>query len=229
MKIKGQIEIQDKNTVNILPNWQQQDYLNILDLLGFGEEVSSNEVEEMTLMALADQAPEESAQLLLQYRLGDHLTEGQIEQLSHEMQEDKVAEEYPDIFLQKDLFDINQLLFKAFNGKFPNCKAVTTTINLTVQPITIMQEEEHQHEIILKAINSILGAHSIISRLYEEEIKGLKAFTAAKGILWFTKITAKENAFNVALASSEYWLQDLPSQGTFEFSFELAASEETHA
>jgi hypothetical protein len=35
---------------------------------------------------------------------------------------DKISEEYPEI-VQAPLYHINQLLFKAYNGKFPNAKA----------------------------------------------------------------------------------------------------------
>jgi hypothetical protein len=46
---------------------------------------------------------------------------GQIEQISHNMLIDKVCEEYQ-IHMQGRLFHVNQLLFKAYNGKFPNAK-----------------------------------------------------------------------------------------------------------
>ena len=61
--------------------------------------------------------------LSLAYKLGQELNEGQIEQISHNMLIDKVCEEYPEIHMQGRLFHVNQLLFKAYNGKFPNAKA----------------------------------------------------------------------------------------------------------
>ena len=39
------------------------------------------------------------------------------------MIDDKVAEDYSDITLHYPLFNINQLHYKAFNGKFSNTKA----------------------------------------------------------------------------------------------------------
>ena len=46
-----------------------------------------------------------------------------LKNLSNEMIEDNQAEEYPDIAFHFPLFAINQLLNKAYNGKFPNAKA----------------------------------------------------------------------------------------------------------
>ncbi|MFT5765944.1 MAG: hypothetical protein ACI8X3_003382 [Saprospiraceae bacterium] len=92
MKINCIVQIKSKKVLRELPDaWSKQDFLNLLDLLGFSEKVPDDEIKEMTLMALADQEPEESAEILLKYRLSDQLTKGQIQALSHEMQEDRMS------------------------------------------------------------------------------------------------------------------------------------------
>ncbi|MBQ0740794.1 hypothetical protein J9332_41620, partial [Aquimarina celericrescens] len=77
----------------------------------------------MLFMAIPDFEPNEAASIVLTYKLSDQLNEGQIHSISHEMTNDKVAEEYPEPNLHYDLFNINQLLYKAYNGTFPNTEA----------------------------------------------------------------------------------------------------------
>ena len=59
-------------------------------------------------MAIADKDPSEAASIVLDYKLSNHLNEGQINSLSYEMLVDKISEEYPKIGLDKELFIVNQ-------------------------------------------------------------------------------------------------------------------------
>jgi hypothetical protein len=68
-------------------------------------------------MAITDFEPNEAAAIVLDYKLSDSLNEGQIQQISNDMLIDKISE-YPEIAMQAPLYHINQLLFKAYNGKF---------------------------------------------------------------------------------------------------------------
>ncbi len=81
-------------------------------------------------MSITDFEPADAARVVLQYKLSEHLNEGQMDQLSHDMLLDKISEEYPNIALHYILFNINQLLFKAFNGVFLNTKA--TLLEFTI-------------------------------------------------------------------------------------------------
>ena len=49
------------------------------------------EIREYCLMSISDKEPEEAAEILLKYQLEDQLTAGQIKQISHEMQTDKMS------------------------------------------------------------------------------------------------------------------------------------------
>jgi hypothetical protein len=87
---------------------------------------------ELLSMAITDFEPNEAAAIVLDYKLSDSLNEGQIQQISNDMLIDKISEEYPEIAMQAPLYHINQLLFKAYNGKFPNAKA--TVMEFSVMP-----------------------------------------------------------------------------------------------
>lgn len=90
-------------------------------------------------MAITDFEPAEAAAIVLDYALSDKLSKGQIQQMSHDMLEDKLSEEFPDISLQKRLFDVNELLYKAFNGTFPTAEHILWSLDKT---------GEHQYRII---------------------------------------------------------------------------------
>ena len=124
--MKYAIKIHKISTVNTLPDaWNISDYKELLEKFGFADAQGndSEELQELLFMAITDYEPNEAAAIVLTHKLSEHLTEGQIEQLSHEMLLDKISEEYPEIGLHKDLFSVNQLLYKAYNGKFFNTEA----------------------------------------------------------------------------------------------------------
>ena len=119
--MKYAIKIHKISTVNTLPDaWNISDYKELLEKFGFADAQGndSEELQDLLFMAITDYEPNEAAAIVLTHKLSEHLTEGQIEQLSHEMLLDKISEEYPEIGLHKDLFSVNQLLYKAYNGKF---------------------------------------------------------------------------------------------------------------
>jgi hypothetical protein len=153
-------------------------------------------------MAISDFEPNEAAEIFLKYKLSEVLTDGQIQNLSHEMIEDKVAEEYPDPSLHYDLFNINQLLFLSYNGKFPNTEA--TIINASLVPKGGDHEDELTKEIALKAIREGLKDSNLLNRLYESQIDGSEEFSDAVNVLWELK---KVGENDYTLITSNYWIE----------------------
>ncbi len=128
------VKINNIDSVNeVITYWTSDDFRALLTLFQYpdADQIKEEDLGSYLLMAITDVEPPEAAAILLTYRLSEQLTEGQINQISHEMLEDKVCEEYPDISLHAALFHINQLLFKAFNGKFPNAKASIIEFSLS--------------------------------------------------------------------------------------------------
>lgn len=112
---------------------------------------------------------------------------------------DKISEEYPDISLHYTLFNINQLLFKAFNGTFPNAKA-------TVLEFSILNNEnniEFTKEQLLKILYKGLSPRSVLVRLFNEQLSNSAEFTESENIIWEIKSTDNSN---FQLITSEYWL-----------------------
>ncbi len=220
MKVK--IKIKEVKTVNEFDfYWKPEDYINLLKEFDFpdAEKSKKEDLLELLHMAITDFEPNESAQILLTYKLGHELNEGQIQSLSHEMINDKVAEEYPEPSLHFALFNINQLLYRAYNGTFPNTEA--TIIDMEISPITD-SDVEIDKEILIKALGAGLKDNNLIKRLFEEQITGKVSFTDAANTIWNVK---KLTDNNYQLITSKYWV-DKEDFLNFEYEAEIEFFEE---
>ena len=116
--------------------------------------------------------------------------------MSHEMLLDKISEEYADISLHHQLFNINQLLHKAYNGTFPSAKA-------TIVQFEISPNKEVTKENVLKALDTTLANSNVIKRLFSNELAGKEKFSQAESIIWNLAATT-DNGYT--LTTSEYWI-----------------------
>lgn len=220
--MKFNITIRNITTVEEIPNyWQNQDYINLLELFNFPDAntVKPENLKEMLHMAITDFEPNEAAAMVLTYKLSERLNEGQIAQISNDMLLDKVSEEYPDIDLHYDLYNINQLMFKAFNGKFPNAKATIIDFSMVSAD---GYDQEITKEIVLKIFNNGLSDRNLIKRLFDEQMTTDKGFEEAEGILWELN---QKDATEFTLITSEYWLKE-EEIVTLEFEGECMLPEE---
>lgn len=178
--------------------WTNADFIELLDRFGFPDGKSSkpDDLKELLFMAISDFEGHEAAAILLDYKLSEHLNEGQIDQMSHDMLLDKISEEYKDISLHHQLFNINQLLHKAYNGTFPNAKATHIAFEIT-------PNEGISKEVVLKVLDKTLANNNVIKRLYSEQLAGKEAFMEAEDIVWDLKSTG-DNSY--IMTTSEYWI-----------------------
>lgn len=203
--MKYEIKINNINTVDeIQEYWTSKDYSELLKAFDFPDSADSkSENRELLFMAITDFEPAEAATIVLKYKLADHLSDGQIDQISNDMLIDTVCEEYPEMELQSTLFHINQLLHKAYNGKFPSAKA--TIIECSVTPLNKDSDIEITKEILLKLLSNGLSERNIIKRLFSEQMEKNAAFPEAENIIW--EMEAKDNC-NFRIITSENLLKD---------------------
>lgn len=197
------VKISDVKTVDELVGaWSNDDFVELLKRFNYedADKVSPNELKDYLYLAIADYEPNEAAAILLDYRLSDKLTEGQIGNMSNEMEREKVAENYSDIYIHRQLFDVNQLLFKAYNGKFPNSKA--TRVEFEAKETT-GHEVEFTKEIGLKALKGGLSDRSLVNRLFGDHLESDMPFPEAEGIVW--ELNDKGN-HRYELVTSENWI-----------------------
>lgn len=183
--MKYKINIENIHTVDEIPEyWTNEDYVQLLEKFDYpdAEDSGTESLRELLFMAMTDFEPTEAARVVLSYKLGEHLSEGQIDQISNDMLNDKVCEEYPEMELQAALFHINQLLFKGYNGKFPSSSA--TLIECSITPSVKNNESVLTKEMVLRLFNDGLSDRNIIKRLFEEQLKDTADFPEAENIIW---------------------------------------------
>jgi hypothetical protein len=203
--MKFNIAIKNVTTVEeITDYWQDKDYIYLLEQFNFPDAntVKPENLREMLHMAITDFEPAEAAGIILTYKLSERLNEGQIAQVSNDMLLDKVSEEYPEIDLHYDLFNINQLLYKAYNGKFPNAKATVLDFSMVSKD---GYDKEITKEIVLKSFNNGISDKNVIKRLFEEQMTTDKEFEEAEVVLWELN---KKDETNFTVITSEYWLNE---------------------
>jgi hypothetical protein len=137
---------------------------------------------------------------LLRYKLKDKLSNGQILNLSHEMEEDNEAEDNSDINLHYPLFNITKLLRKSYNGKFPNAKATQIEIELVIKGDTKINLTK---EFVLKSISKGLSDKSPLIRLFKNQLNGKERFCDAEKVIWELHDTGQNQ---YTLITSDYWI-----------------------
>lgn len=202
--MKYNVTINSLLNVNEIPEyWKEQDYLKLLELFNFPdpETIAKETLFDYLKMAITDEEPNKAAAILLTYKLSEKLNEGQIQQISNDMLLDKVCEEYPEIDLHAPLFHINQLLYLAYNGKFPN--AAATILKCEIIPDNADDKGELGKEQVLKILVQGTGESALLKRLFPEQLSGSKPFPEANDIVWELE-SLGSNQYKVI--TSEYWL-----------------------
>ncbi len=225
MKLKYTIEPIKFRIIEELPNaWNDGDYKKLLDTAEYGDtsDLSSEELKEMCLLSLSDNEPDEAAKLVLAYIFGERLNQGQIDNLSHEMETEKVWEEYAELSMHEEFFNATQLLYKAYNGKFPHPEAVCFKMKVSSKEKQGMDIFEKDTETgLIRLLVQGMAENTLINRLFDEELKG-GDFKDAKDIIWqFTQESTEGNGRIFEIISSTYWFNDLKYAETFEAILDL--------
>jgi hypothetical protein len=197
------VKINDvKNTDELEGAWSLSDYKALLSDFDVpdADTLKDSEVKEFLFMAINEFEPSEAAREVLAYKLSDQLNEGQLDNLSNEMLDQKMAEKYTDIHLHKALFEVNQLLYKAYNGKFPHIKINVLDIEMQNKD---NEEVEITKELVLKALVHGLSDSNLLLRLLGEQLEGKVPFPEAEGIVWELK---DKGSGRYEVVTSEKWL-----------------------
>ena len=171
--------------------------------------LNPNELKEMCLLSISDNEPEEAAKLILEYIFQDRLNAGQRDNISNEMVEEKIWEEYADLSMHEEFFSATQILFDAYNGKFPHPEAVVMQIEFTAKnPKSIAVFESEIEANLIRLITSGMPENKLIKRLFYDQLNG-EDFPDVKDIIWQYKRTATEGDKLVyKIISSTYWFHD---------------------
>jgi len=200
--METKVKVIDLETVNELDfYWQNKDYVNLLKEFGYPdvEQIKQDEILEYLFMAISDFEPANAAEIVLKYKMSDKLNDGQIQNLSNEMLIDKMAEQYAEPAFHFDLFNINQFLRKAYNGKFPDTEA--TIITASFQGVNL--DSEITKEILIKSLCHGLKKSNLILRLFSDQIEGSVPFADAEKVIWDYK---KSSENTMEIITSKNWI-----------------------
>jgi len=224
MKLHYTIESVKFETIEELPGaWNDDDYKQLLEGMEYGDasDLSSLELKEMCMLSLSDNEPDEAASTVLQHIFGERLNQGQIDNLSHEMETEKVWEEYAELSMHEEFFNATQLLYKAYNGKFPHPEAIRFKMKVTSKEKTGMEIFERDVEtFLIRLLVQDMPDNTLIKRLFDEELKG-GDFKDAKDIIWqYTQEDGDDDSRVFEIISSTYWFDDLKYTEAFEATLE---------
>jgi hypothetical protein len=226
------VEIQKFQKINKIENgWKSEDYLALLDSMGLGDEefksMSEVDLKEMCKMSLMDEEAGIAAGHVLTYLIKDSFTDGKIEQMSFDMIDDNLWEQFADLSYHERLFNAQGLLRESFNGTFSQ----PTGVKLTIKISNNNQDSFEVFDTSLKAslvrlIAAGMNEQAVLNRLYEDQIKS-ETFVEAENILWQVKEVSKSNTETVyEIISSEFWLGALEDVENFEAKTHADSQEE---
>jgi hypothetical protein len=203
-----------------LPNaWTNTEYLALLNELNYDNPaaIEPTELKAMCQMALTDLEPAAAAQLVLNYLVAEQLTSGQIEQLGHQMQTEKLWEENPKLELHEDFFNATQLLYEAYNGKFPHPQAVQFQVKVTAtDPASLAVFDHDPAAPLLRLLAPGLSESALLNRLFSDQLAG-DTFAEAPYILWqLTPRDRTPTSIVFDVIGSDYWLEDFKYADTYE-------------
>lgn len=191
-----------KNTDELEDAWSLSDFKKLLSYFDVpdADTLKDDEVQEFLFMAINEFEPREAAREVLRYKLSDKLTEGQIDNISYEILEQKLAEKYTEIDFHKPLFEVNQLLYRAYNGKFPHMQINIIDFEINSKDHTDVKINK---ELALKALVHGLSDNNLLLRLFGDQLEGKVPFPEAEGIVWELK---NKGSSRYEMITSEKWL-----------------------
>lgn len=201
-------------------DWTTDDYRKLLELTEYGDasDLSEKEVKEMTFMSIADLEKPEAAKLLMEYVFPkDALTPGQIQNSSHEMDTERLWEEYPEPKHHRNFFRVGSMLYAAYNGGHPKPDGRRVVVKITAEDEEgAARLSEPNAALLLRLLAPAMNPHALLHRLYEEELKEGE-FEAAANLLYSIKAEPDgEHSFKVTMLSTDYWLEDFVPVGEYE-------------
>lgn len=187
MNNKYQVTVEELKEIHELPNaWTQLQFKGLLEHIEYEgiSEIADEELKEMTCLALSDFTPEEAEVKVLEFRLGDKLNKGQRLNIAEELRSERIWEEYAEIKLHEELFNVSCMLFWAFPRKFHEPDIIR--VKLSVRSINSASEinlKKPTAAFIARLLNDGMDEHNTIYRLFEDSLTS-NAFPEAEDIIW---------------------------------------------
>ena len=222
-KTQFEVNIASYKQINeIAGGWVVDDYQKLLGEMEFASDDvnSESELRELCVMCLQDREIAEAASIVLNYRLGDRLSAGQIRSVAEEISQEKHWEHYADQSLHEDFFHVGNLMFAAFPREMDEPDAVKIEVELTAKnPAAkeVLQKPLHE-SFVARLLGDGMSDDSILHRLFDDQLNG-NQFPEADSVIWIvTEGSVSENTAKLEVISSCHWLDALKGVEHFESS-----------
>lgn len=222
MNYKYQASLLELKEVHELPEgWSKNNLIKLLECIEYDDidSIPDEDLKEMTIMALSDLDLKEATVKTLETRLGDKLTKGQRENLSQELREERLWEEYGEISFHEELFNVSTMLYWAFPKKFhePDIVHIKVKVNaLNTQSAINLQQPTPSF--LARLLNDGMDNHNIIHRLFDDQMATNK-FPESEHIIWKFEESgfiaeSKTNIFTIY--TSWNWVDELKGVESWE-------------
>jgi len=161
---------------------------------------------------LQDLEPDEAADRVLETVFGDRMRPGVMQNLAHELTEERPWEEFADINHQAGIFNAVVLLQQAFTREFDKPDAVSVDVRVETASATglaWLDAPAPDPALLLRILAGGMDDRAVLRRLFGESLKGT-IFPEAGAILWHTsRLAANESVREFSLISSHQWFDPL--------------------
>ena len=223
---KYRVAVEDfEELAELEDGWSPEDYVAILkkrDVDGAAQ-IAPAELREMCLLALQDLDPPEAAAVLLTYKLGTKLTEGQIRNYSIESQHERLWEQAGDLEFHRTMFDVASLLNAVNEAEFPTPDALRVSFGIEAADAAMLAvfEDSMDRALLVRMLSAGMEESAILNRLFGDQIATGK-IADADSIIWgVTMDSSKKTSIEMKITSSAYWLEAIRGTESFEWDSEL--------
>lgn len=201
--------------------WHTADYVAILTELNVDDaaQIVSDELRDMSLFALQDLDPPEAAAVLLKYKLGTRLTEGQIKNYSIESQHERLWEQSAELDVHQPMFAVASLLHAVNSMAFPMPDALRVSMSIQCDDAARLSlfNDSMDRALLVRMISVGMEESAILNRLFGEQIAACKV-ADADSIIWRVSTDSSEaTTVRLKITSSAYWLNALKETESFEW------------
>ncbi|HRA88095.1 MAG TPA: hypothetical protein PK992_08500 [Planctomycetaceae bacterium] len=224
---KYRVAVDDFEELAELENgWNAADYVSILKKQGVdgAAQIAPEELREMCLLALQDLDPPEAANVLLTYKLGTKLSEGQIRNYSIESQHERLWEQAGDLEFHHTMFNVASLLNAVNGSEFPTPDALRVSLSIETDDVANLAvfEDSMDRALLVRLLSAGMDGSAILNRLFGDQI-ATGEIADANSIIWGVAVDSSEKtSIRLKITSSAYWLSAIRGTESFEWDSELA-------
>jgi hypothetical protein len=219
---KYQVQVVAFEEIHEMPNaWKAEDYLGLLNHIEYddADTIPPEELKDMTCLALSDLEVEEAAVKVLEFRLGEILNKGQRQNLAEELKEDRLWEEYSDIKLHEELFNVGCMLYWTFPKRF----FTPDMVKIKVRVASLTKEskinlEKPSSSFLTRILNDGMEKNNILGRLFGASLKS-NNFPESEHIIWKFEesgFLTDDNSNTFSIYTSLNWVLKLQGAQDYE-------------